>query len=119
MWSYCVCGLGSAPHARELPLVLFHGQPLDVPSGSAIFPVPDHPRLSVVLSAVIIIDHNGLFDLDLDVQITGRRRIGTVLGRVELGPHGVGDVARSGDLVSDDNSPLSTLLSGLCESKMR
>jgi hypothetical protein len=113
VWSYRLCRLGRALHARELPLVPFPRRPLAVLfSGRALFPVPDHMRLAVV-------DHNGLFDLDLHVDIARRPRIKPVFSRVELGPHGVGDVARGGDLVRDDDSPLSTVLGGLCMSGVR
>ena len=119
VWSYCVRGLGDALHTREFPLVLFSGRALAISFGSVLLPVPDHPWISVVFSTIIIIDHNGLLDLDLHVQFTSRRRLDTVLASVELGPHGVGDVARGGDLVSDHDSAMRTLLSGFCKGGVR
>ena len=84
VWSYCVRGLGGALHTREFPSVLFSRRPLAIPFSSVLCPVPDHPWISVVFSTIIVIDHNGLFDLDLHVQFTGRRHLNTVLATVEL-----------------------------------
>lgn len=117
VWSYCVRRLRGALHARELPLVSFRRRPLAVLFRGILFPVPDHPRLTVVLPSTVVVDHNGLFDLDLHVEIAGGPRIEPVFSGVELGPHGVGDVARGGKLVSDDDSPLSAILGGLCKER--
>ena len=114
--SDCVCGLDHTPHTREFPLGLFHGRSLHVPVSSTPFPVPDYPWSSIVLPTVddrIIVHHNSLFDLNLHTQVTSAR-IGFILPAVKLCPHGVRDVARSGELMADDDPLMSTLLSGVC-----
>lgn len=122
--SYCVRSLGDTLHAREFPPILFTERPLHVrvPVSGALFLVPDHPWSSIVLSTIgnrIVVHHDGLFDLNLHTQVAGVRII-SVLRTVELGPHGMGDISRSGELMSDDNPLASTLLSGIykCEGQM-
>ena len=110
MWLYCIRGPCGALHARELPPVLLQGRALSV--YSALLLVPDRPWFPIILSTVydrIVVHHNGLFDLNLDIQITiFRLALTPTLPTAELGPHGVSDVSRS-------MMPLSTLLSGICE----
>ena len=116
VWSYCVRDLGHTLHAREFPLGLFHGRSLHVPVSGTPFPVPNYPRSSIVLPTVddrIIVHHNGLFNLNLHTQVASAR-LGFILPAVELCPHGVRDVARGGELMTDDDPLMSTLLSGVC-----
>ena len=86
-----------------------------LPSSSTLFPVPDHPRFPVVVPTIyrVVVNHDGFLDLDLHVQFSVSRLSSLFGGIVELVSHRLCDVAWSRYLMTDKNSLMRALLSGL------